>query len=124
GGRSPGRIAIAILIGGGISLGLVALVIFWGRRSVHQHPVERAFRNFSNKLAAFGYPRRPEESPSAYVLRVADQVGLTQAQVGGLVAELDTLLYNPGVAWGKRELRALKSQLRRLQFRLAFGAAR
>ena len=54
--------------------------------------------------------------------RIAAEVGLTDAQVGGLIAELDTLLYNPGVAWGSRELQALKNQLRRLQFRLAFGS--
>lgn len=121
---TPSRIALAILAGGAVSLGMVAVVIFWGRRPVQRHPVEKAFRDFSNKLAGFGYPRRPEESPSAFVRRIARQVGLTEAQVGGLVAELDTLLYNPAVAWGQRELRALRSQLRRLQFRLAFGTTR
>lgn len=118
------RIGIAILIGGGIGLGAVALIIFWGRRPTQRHPVERAFRGFSDALAAYGHVRRPEESPSAFVRRVADEVGLKEAQIGPLVAELDTLLYNPGVASGGRELRALRSQLRRLQFRLAFGATR
>ena len=121
---SPSRIGVAVLIGGALSLGLVAVILFWGRRPVQRHPVERIFRAFSDKLAAFGYPRSPEESPSAYVRRVADEVGLADAQIGGLVAELDTLLYNPGVAWGSRELKSLRSQLRRLQFRLAFGAGR
>jgi hypothetical protein len=51
-------------------------------------------------------------------------VGLSDAQVGGVIAELDTLLYNPSVAWGNAELKQLKRQLRRLQFRLAFGATR
>jgi transglutaminase-like putative cysteine protease len=118
------RIGIAILVCGGMGLGLVALVIFWGRRPVHRHPVERIFRGFSDALAAYGYVRRPDESPAAFVRRVADEVGLKEAQVGPVIAELDTLLYNPGVAWGGRELRALRSQLRRLQFRLAFSATR
>jgi len=118
------RIGVAVLIGGGIGLGLVAVVIFWGRRPANRHPVERAFRRFSNALAGYGYAKEPEESPAAFVRRVAGQVGLTEAQVGPIIAELDTLLYNPGVASGGRELRALRSQLRRLQFRLAFGAAR
>ena len=121
---SPSRIGVAILIAGGLSLGLVAVIVFWGRRPVQRHPVERMFRAFSDKLAAFGYPRAPAESPSAYVRRVASEVGLAEVQIGGLVAELETLLYNPGVAWGSRELRSLRSQLRRLQFRLAFGAGR
>ncbi|MGE0622516.1 MAG: transglutaminaseTgpA domain-containing protein [Pseudomonadales bacterium] len=124
GAVTPSRIGVAILAGGTVSLGLVAVVIFWGRRPVQRHPVEKVFRDFSDKLAGFGYPRRPEESPSAFVRRVARQVGLTEAQIGGLVAELDTLLYNPAVAWGQREIRALRGQLRRLQFRLAFGATR
>ncbi|MFV2089491.1 MAG: transglutaminase family protein [Pseudomonadales bacterium] len=121
---SPTRIGLAILGGGGLSLGAVAVVLFWRRRGVHRHPVEKAFRRFCDKLAGYGYERRPQESPSGFVRRIAAEVGLTEAQVGGLVAELDTLLYNPGVAWGTRELQALRSQLRRLQFRLAFGASR
>ncbi len=118
------RIGMAILIFGGIGLGLVATFIFWDRRPVHRHPVERAFRNFSNAMAGYGYRRRPEESPVAFVQRVADEIGLAEAQIGPVIAELDTLLYNPGVASGSREVRALRSQLRRLQFRFAFGAAR
>lgn len=118
------RIGVAILIGGSIGLGLVAVVIFWGRRPANRHPVERTFKRFSNALAGYGYCKQPEESPAAFVRRVAAEVGLTDAQVGPVIAELDTLLYNPGVASGGRELRALRSQLRRLQFRLAFGAAR
>jgi hypothetical protein len=51
-------------------------------------------------------------------------VGLGEAQVGGLIAELNTLLYNPAVAWGNTELKQLRRQLRRLQFRLAFTSAR
>ncbi|MEM8768533.1 MAG: DUF3488 and transglutaminase-like domain-containing protein [Pseudomonadota bacterium] len=117
------RVAMAILGGGALSLSLVACVLFLRRRPVQRHPVERAFRSFSERLASYGYERRPEESPSAFVRRVAAEVGLSD-QVAPLVAELDTLLYNPGVAWGARELKALKGQLRRLQFRLAFGATR
>ena len=121
---SAARIGLAILGGGGVSLGLVALLLFWRRRPVQRHPVERVFRRFSDKLAGYGYHRRLDESPAVFVRRVADEVGLSEAQVGELIAELDTLLYNPGVAWGARELQALRSQLRRLQFRLAFGTSR
>jgi hypothetical protein len=121
---TPTRIGLAILGGGALTLGGVALVLFWRRREVHRHPVEKAFRGFCDKLAGYGYRRQPEESPSGFVRRIATEVGLTEAQVGGLIAELDTLLYNPSVAWGTRELQALRSQLRRLQFRLAFGTSR
>ncbi|TNF88795.1 MAG: DUF3488 domain-containing protein, partial [Gammaproteobacteria bacterium] len=64
------RIGMAILVGGGIALGVVAVLIFWGRRPANRHPVERAFRRFSNALAGYGYSRRPEESPAAFVRRV------------------------------------------------------
>ena len=124
GGMSAAKIGLAVLVGGVSTLGAVALMLFWRRRPVSNHPVERAFRRFSDKLAAYGYVRRADESPAAFLRRVASEVGLAEAQIGGLVAELDTLLYNPGVAWGARELHALRSQLRRLQFRLAFGSGR
>ncbi|MEJ2090490.1 MAG: hypothetical protein P8Y69_18965 [Gammaproteobacteria bacterium] len=118
------KIAVAIVGSGVVCLGAVAIVLFWRRRPAYRHPVEKAFREFSDRLASFGYRRRPDESPSAFVRRVADEVGLAEAQIGGLVAELDTLLYNPGVAWGARELTALRGQWRRLQFRRAFGSSR
>jgi transglutaminase-like putative cysteine protease len=121
---SAAKVGSAMLIGGGLSTAIVLLVLGWRQRSLPKHPVEEMFSKFSARLAAQGYPRRPEESPAGFVSRIADQVGLTEAQVGGVVAELDTLLYNPSVAWGNAELRALKRQLRRLQFRLAFSATR
>jgi transglutaminase-like putative cysteine protease len=121
---SPARMGTAMLVGGTLSLGFVAGLLFWRRRPVKQHPVERIFGNFADKLAGYGYQRRLQESPAAFVRRIASEVGLSEAQVGGVIAELDTLLYNPAIAWGNTELRALRNQLRRLQFRLAFGAAR
>ena len=121
---TPLRLGLALLTGGAISLGVVALALFWRRREVNRHPVEKLFRAFSDKLGRYGYQRLPEESPSAFVRRLAAEVGLKEAQVGSLIAELDTLLYNPGVAWGNAELKTLRGQLRRLQFRLAFGARR
>jgi transglutaminase-like putative cysteine protease len=124
GGHSPTRVGIALTVSGAISLGVVAALLFWRRRALPRHPVERIFSRFAERLAANGYDRRPEESPAGFVRRVAAQVGLSQAQIGGVVAELETLLYNPGVAWGRNELKALRRQLRRLQFRLAFGSVR
>ena len=121
---TPARVGIAMFIGGGLSLSIVAVVLFWRRRPPRQHPVERIFSTFAAKLAGYGYQRPPAESPAAYVRRVADEVGLSEAQVGAVIAELDTLLYNPAIAWGSAELRALRNQLRRLQFRLAFGTSR
>ena len=124
GEMTPTRISLAMAAGGALSLGVLAAILFWRRRPGPSHPVEKAFVEFSTRLAAYGYHRLPEESPARFVQRVADSVGLSEAQVGELIAELTTLLYNPAVAWGAAELRQLRRQLRRLQFRLAFGAAR
>ncbi len=121
---TPLRIGIAMVVAGALSVAIVSVALLWRQRQLPQHPVERVFARFAQRLAAHGFARRPDESPGGFLRRVAAEVGLTEAQVGGLIAELDTLLYNPAIAWGNAELKALKRQLRRLQFRLAFGAAR
>ena len=86
--------------------------------------MEQLFRKFADRLAGFGHPRRLSESPQAFILRVASEAGLADAQISDLVARLEGLLYNPAVAGGPTELNALRRQLRRLQFRLAFGTSR
>ena len=121
---TPTRIGMVMLVGGGISVGFVALTLFWRRRPRHRHPVERVFRNFDRKLASYGMRRAPAESPGAFVARVANDAGIQEHQYRGLVAELNGLLYNPGVDLGPGRLGQLRGGLRRLQFRLAFNAAR
>jgi transglutaminase-like putative cysteine protease len=121
---TPVRIGLALLFGGSISVGLVALTLFWRRRPVKRHPVERLFLKFAAKLAGYGYERAPHESPAAFIRRVADEAGAKEEQVRRIVAELDALLYNPNVTWGAVEFNQLRRQLRGLQFRLAFGSAR
>jgi len=121
---TPVRVGIVMLIGGAISMGLVALSLFWRRRPVKRHPVERLFRRFAGKLAGYGYERRPCESPAAFVRRVGEEAGVKGEQIRRIVAELDALLYNPEVAWGTAEVNQLRRQLRNLQFRVVFGAVR
>ncbi len=113
-----------MLVAGGLSLGVVAFTLFWRRRPVKRHPVERAFARFSDNVADYGYKRRPDESPSAFLSRVAVEANINPAQVQLIVAQLEAVLYNPSIVWGQREVRYLRAQLRRLQFRLAFGSAR
>ncbi len=121
---TPTRIGFAMLVAGGLSLGVVAFTLFWRRRPVKRHPVERAFARFSDNVAEYGYKRRPDESPSAFLSRVAVEANINPAQVQLIVAQLEAVLYNPSIVWGQREVRYLRAQLRRLQFRLAFGSAR
>ncbi|MCZ6708752.1 MAG: DUF3488 and transglutaminase-like domain-containing protein [Gammaproteobacteria bacterium] len=121
---TPLRIGIVILIGGGLSVGFVALSLFWRRRSVKRHPVERLFRKFAIKAQGHGFPRAPRESPAAFVRRVAGETGVREPQVQRIVAQLNALLYNPAVPWGSTEFNQLRRALRGLQFRLAFTTAR
>ena len=118
---TPTRIGLAILLGGSTSVGLVAIALFWRRRPVHRHPVERLIRRFGDRLAGFGYPRVASEPPGAFIRRVAEEAGLEATQVDNVVAELNTLLYNPSGTRSGTEIRQLRGQLRRLQFRLAFS---
>ncbi|MCZ6641687.1 MAG: DUF3488 and transglutaminase-like domain-containing protein [Gammaproteobacteria bacterium] len=118
---TPTRIGLAMLSGGSLSVGLVAILLFWRRRPVHRHPVERLIRRFGDRLAGFGYPRLPSEPPGSFIRRVAEEAGLEATQVNNVVAELNTLLYNPSTTRSGMEIRQLRSQLRRLQFRLAFS---
>ncbi len=119
---TPARIAAAVLIGGGASLGLVAAVLFWRRRPPRGHPVERLFRRFCRGAASAGWRRDSAESPGAFIRRLADAGAVPADQAGSVVAELDRLLYNPAAQWGRRDVRRLNSQLRRLKLRLAFGS--
>jgi transglutaminase-like putative cysteine protease len=121
---TPARIGAALLVGGGLSLGTVALLLFWRRRVVARHPVERVFAAFCQRVAVTGWERAPAESPPAFIRRMAAEGAIREAQADPLVADLERLLYNPAAAWGGREVRRLRSQLRRLQFRLAFGSVR
>jgi transglutaminase-like putative cysteine protease len=121
---TPLRIGMVILVGGGVSVGFVAMTLFWRRRPVKRHPIERAFGKFAEKLSAYGIRRAVDESPAAFVTRVAAQAGLSETQTGKIVAELNGLLYNPDVPAGSVQLTQLRRQLRGLQFRLAFGSAK
>jgi transglutaminase-like putative cysteine protease len=121
---TPLRVGGVMLIGGGISVGFVAFTLFWRRRPLNRHPVERLFRNFDQRLAGYGLHREPAESPGAFVARVAGDAGLRGDQYHALVAELNGLLYNPGQELGPARLRQLRGGLRRLRYKLAFNAAR
>jgi transglutaminase-like putative cysteine protease len=90
------RIGLVMLGGGAASLALVALSLFWRRRPVAGHPVERLLRRFSAALARQGVVRAPAESPRAFLMRVASWLGKPAEQVSPLVESLDSLLYNPG----------------------------
>jgi protein-glutamine gamma-glutamyltransferase len=121
---TPARVLAAVLVGGGLSVALVVLSLFWQRRPVRRHPVERLFARFCQGVAGAGWQRAPAEPPATFLRRVAAGGGIGSAQADRVIADLDRLLYNSAVRITPRELRQLRSQLRRLQFRLMLGAVR
>jgi transglutaminase-like putative cysteine protease len=121
---TPGRTGLVMLAGGVASIGLVAVFLFWRRRPRKRHPVERMFLRFAGKVSGYGLQRNPQESPGAFVRRAARNAGWRDEQADQIVAQLNALLYNPAVSWGRAEVASLAAQLRRLQFRLAFASAR
>jgi transglutaminase-like putative cysteine protease len=120
---TPLRVAIAVLTSGMVCGALVALVVFWRRRPPSRHPVERLFSGFCARAGRLGWARPGDEPPGSYLARVAQAAGQSPAQRAAAVARLNRLLYNPAAAAGRQELRELRADLRRIQFRLAFASA-
>ncbi|MBX3706861.1 MAG: DUF3488 domain-containing protein [Pseudomonadales bacterium] len=118
---TPLRIGIAVATGGALSGAVVALILFWRRRPPSRHPVERMFAGFCARMARLGWARRPDEPPGSYLDRVAAAAGQSADARARTIARLNGLLYNPAAPGGRAELRQLRGELRRLQFRLAFG---
>jgi len=121
---TPARVGVALLVGGGLSLGIVALVLFWRRRPVARHPVERLFGRFCDRLAAAGWTRQPAESPAAFLGRLESAGVVRREQTDGIVAALNRLLYNPPAERDRAGERQLRAQLRRLQLKVTFAARR
>jgi hypothetical protein len=119
---TPTRVGLAMLFGGGVSLALVVLSLFWRRRPAPDHPAQRAFRRFAQRMDRSGLTRQPDETPGRFLERVNAARNRAPAEVAGLIDHLDSLLYNPDVACSKKALRSLRSGLRRLQVDVALRA--
>jgi hypothetical protein len=116
---TPARIGIAMLLGGSMSLALVAISLFWRRRARVDHPVERLFRRFAARLERLGFARSPQETPGQYLARIDAARHGKPGQVAPLIAAIEALLYNPDVESTQRSLRLLRSGLRRLRLDVA-----
>ena len=119
---TPTRVGLAMLFGGGVSLMLVVVSLFWRRRPAPGHPAQRAFRRFSQRLVRSGITRRPEETPARFLERVNAARNREPSDISPLIDHLDSLLYNPDIECSKEALRTLRSGLRRLQVDVALRA--
>jgi hypothetical protein len=112
---SPARIGLVMLLGGAASLLLVAVTLFWRRRTPPGHPLERALRRFGASMARIGLGRAPHETPRGFLLRVGSRLGRSPAQLMALVESVDRLLYNSDAAPDAAEWKAVRRGLRRLR---------
>jgi transglutaminase-like putative cysteine protease len=119
---TPTRVGLAMLFGGGVSLALVVLSLFWRRRPAPDHPAQRAFRRFAARVARSGMTRRPDETPAHFLRRVNAARNRSPSEVAALIDHLDALLYNPDFVCDQDALRRLRSGLRRLQVDVALRA--
>ena len=119
---TPTRVGLAMLLGGGVSLALVVVSLFWRRRPMPDHPAQRMFRRFAERLVRSGLTRAPGETPAHFLARVNAARNRAPSDVAPLIDHLDSLLYNPDVVCTKDALRTLRSGLRRLQVDVALRA--
>jgi hypothetical protein len=120
---TPTRIGLAILIGGAISIAMVTITLFWRRRPRARHRGERRLQRFCAAMARQGWQRQLEETPAAYLRRLARHAGIDAEP---LVARVQRQLYDPLASVSRRESFEISQELRKLRFKLAFrspGAA-
>ena len=123
-GRRPTtwQIGALILLGGILSLGVAAAVLFLRRPPRKANPVVNSFLGFSKTAAAKGLVREPWESPMAFVRRVAAHNTLPASEVAAAIAGLEEQLYRvPAGSTAEQSAegssRSLRQILRRLRFR-------
>ncbi|MFK7913171.1 MAG: transglutaminaseTgpA domain-containing protein [Pseudomonadales bacterium] len=118
---SPARIGLAMLAGGVLSLGLVSALLFWRQRPRRREALIRAFQALAQAGAAAGSARSPEESPGAYLARLASERDLPAPVFQPVIAALSARMYNPDSAAAGSDA-ALIRALQRLRLRIVLGA--
>lgn len=116
---SPATIAIAVSVGGALSLGFAALALFLRRPGAPKDLLTRSFLQFCAVAARRGVIKEPWESPMAFVSRAATHYQLPAQQVAEVVAGMEHLLYNhpAGAKQSRFERRRLSRMLRSLRWR-------
>lgn len=121
GGITPWKIAVAIAVGGGLSLLLVVIALFWRQGRLRRHPVEVLLKDFADRNARLGVPRDKNEPPAVYVRRVAAKAN---APSSPLADQVQQALYDPEHRLSWLQQYFMLRNLRKLQFKLALSGAR
>ena len=112
---TPLRVALVLLIGGGISFALAGLSLLFFRKKKPVHPVIRVFMRFTNDLSKKGVNRRPHESPMQFIHRICTHKNLNEEQFNLVIDRLQTNLYDPRSPLNKFELNTLRKELAQLK---------
>jgi len=95
-----------------LALAIGAVAVFTLRPRREGDPVETAYRDFCNRVAALGAPRLPDETPSRYLRRVDRMLEADDAdQARGIVADYTRLRYDPAFSTPER-IRDLQRRVR------------
>ncbi|MEM6710456.1 MAG: transglutaminase-like domain-containing protein, partial [Pseudomonadota bacterium] len=112
---TPQRIVIGMLAGGGMCLALVSLVLFWRIRQPARPPLEAAFDALTQAAARVGVVRQADESPAAFLRRLAVVEEGGWESYGGTVEGLQQHFYDPTA---EHDGAVLLRELRRWRLRL------
>ena len=117
-GRMDGQLlGLALVGGGGLLLGLLALFLFkpWRRE---RDPLLRQFRRFERLLARHGVPRQAAEGPRAYAERAARQLPAQAEAIRAFAQAFEAQQYGRTALDAQSLVRSLSVLRRGLPWRL------
>ena len=117
GSLTPLRIGIALLVGGGLSMLLVALTLFWRRRPIQRHPIEKSLSALSRRMARRGLAMQRGESPLSYIERLGRA---TNTDITALYAGVEEALYKRDAQQSYLQRQRLRGEMRKLVVRQRF----
>ena len=121
-GRMDGQLlGLALVGGGGLLLGLLALFLFkpWRRE---RDPLLRQFRRFERLLARHGVPRQAAEGPRAYAERAARQLPAQAEAIRAFAQAFEAQQYGAATLDAQALARRLRELRRGLPWRLSLIA--
>ena len=121
-GRMDGQLlGTALVGGGGLLLGLLALFLFkpWRRE---RDPLLRQFRRFEGLLARHGLPRQAAEGPRAYAERAARQLPTQAEAIRAFAQAFEAQQYGAATLDAQALARRLRELRRGLPWRLSLIA--
>lgn len=114
-------LVLALVGGGGLLLGLLALFLFkpWRRE---RDPLLRQFRRFERLLVRHGLPRQAAEGPRAYAERAARQLPVQAAAIRAFAQAFEAQQYGAATLDAQALARRLRELRRGLPWRLSLIA--